>query len=43
MKLNAEMPDIRVDPETYQVFVNGELITSKPAETVPMARRYFLF
>ncbi|NII88853.1 urease subunit alpha [Corynebacterium glutamicum] len=43
MKLNEEMPDIRVDPETYQVFVNGELITSKPAETVPMARRYFLF
>lgn len=43
MKLNAELPDIHVDPETYQVFVNGELIESQMAETVPMARRYFLF
>ncbi|ALC04570.1 Urease subunit alpha [Corynebacterium deserti GIMN1.010] len=43
MKFNSELPELQVDPETYQVFVNGELITSTPAEKLPMARRYFLF
>ncbi|GBF76628.1 urease subunit alpha [Paenibacillus sp. 598K] len=40
---NAETPRIDVDPETYQVRVDGELATCEPAEVVPMAQRYFLF
>jgi len=40
---NAETPRIEVDPETYQVRVDGELATCEPAEVVPMAQRYFLF
>jgi urease subunit alpha len=40
---NGEMPHIEVDPQTYEVKVDGELITCEPAEVVPMAQRYFLF
>jgi urease subunit alpha len=40
---NAWQPVITVDPETYQVVANGELLTCEPAKTLPMAQRYFLF
>ncbi|MEH7418399.1 urease subunit alpha [Neobacillus drentensis] len=43
MKLNSEMPKIDVDPQTYEVKVDGELVTCEPAEILPMAQRYFLF
>jgi len=43
MKLNSEMPKIDVDPQTYEVMVDGELVTCDPAEILPMAQRYFLF
>ncbi|MGE7601930.1 urease subunit alpha [Peribacillus sp. NPDC097675] len=43
MKLNGETPDIEVDPQTYEVTVDGNLITCEPAEVLPMAQRYFLF
>ena len=43
MKLNSETPEITVDPQTYEVRVNGELITCEPVDTVPMGQRYFLF
>lgn len=43
MKLNAEMPKIEVDPQTYEVIVDGELVTCEPADVLPMAQRYFLF
>lgn len=35
--------EISVDPETYSVYVDGKLVESKPAETVPLAQRYNLF
>jgi urease subunit alpha len=40
---NAATPRIEVDPETYEVRADGELLTCEPAETLPMAQRYFLF
>jgi urease subunit alpha len=40
---NAWQPTITVDPQTYQVVANGELLTCEPAKTLPMAQRYFLF
>jgi urease subunit alpha len=40
---NSATPDITVDPETYEVTADGELITCAPAEVLPMAQRYFLF
>ncbi|MEH7363540.1 urease subunit alpha [Priestia megaterium] len=43
MKLNEEMPKIEVDPQTYEVKVDGQMITCEAAEVVPMAQRYFLF
>ncbi|MFJ7677242.1 urease subunit alpha [Peribacillus sp. NPDC097264] len=43
MKLNGETPVIEVDPQTYEVTVDGDLITCEPAENLPMAQRYFLF
>ncbi|MDY5155505.1 urease subunit alpha [Actinotignum urinale] len=43
MKLNDAMPNIEVDPETYVVSVDGEEITSEPAETVSMGQLYYLF
>lgn len=43
MALNGETPDIFVDPQTYEVRVNGELLTCEPVDVVPMAQRYFLF
>ncbi|RCK28817.1 urease subunit alpha [Thalassospira lucentensis] len=43
MKLNDALPKMEVDPETYQVKADGELLTCQPVDTVPMAQRYFLF
>jgi len=43
MKLNHALPKIEVDPETYQVKADGQLLTCEPAEVLPMAQRYFLF
>ncbi len=43
LKLNTAMPEIEVNPETYEVRANGELLTCEPAEVLPMAQRYFLF
>ncbi len=40
---NDATPEIAVDPETFAVWVNGELATCDPAATLPMAQRYFLF
>ena len=40
---NAATPRIEVDPETYEVRADGELLTSEPARELPLARRYFLF
>jgi len=40
---NSETPRIDVDPETYEVRVDGEHITCEPATVVPLAQRYFLF
>ncbi|WP_026535797.1 urease subunit alpha [Arthrobacter sp. H14] len=40
---NAAMPHIEVDPNTYGVKIDGELIEHEPAQEVPMAQRYFLF
>ena len=41
--LNDATPVIEVDPETYQVRADGELLTCEPARVLPMAQRYFLF
>jgi urease subunit alpha len=40
---NSATPDIRVDPETYEVTVDGELLECEPASILPLAQRYFLF
>lgn len=40
---NDAMPTIEVDPETYEVRADGELLTCEPAAILPMAQRYFLF
>lgn len=43
MKLNDAMPVMEVDPETYEVRADGQLLTCEPATVLPMAQRYFLF
>jgi len=43
MVLNDATPHIEVDPETYEVRADGELLTCEPATVLPMAQRYFLF
>jgi urease subunit alpha len=43
MVLNAAKPKIEVNPETYEVHANGELLTCEPASELPMAQRYFMF
>ncbi|OJY21310.1 urease subunit alpha [Pandoraea sp. 64-18] len=40
---NDWLPHISVDPETYQVIADGQLLTCEPASVLPMAQRYFLF
>ena len=41
--LNDATPEMDVDPETYEVRADGELLACQPAETLPMAQRYFMF
>jgi urease subunit alpha len=43
MKHNNATPQIEVDPETYEVKLDGEKISCEPASVLPMAQRYFLF
>lgn len=43
MKHNSETPEIDVNPETYEVKIDGELATCEPVDHLPMAQRYFLF
>ena len=43
MLLNDLTPKIEVDPETYEVRADGDLLTCEPADILPMAQRYFLF
>jgi len=40
---NSAVPRIEVDPETYEVRADGELLTCEPASELPLAQRYFLF
>ena len=40
---NDATPDIRIDPETYAVVADGELLVCEPARELPLAQRYFLF
>jgi urease subunit alpha len=40
---NDATPVIEVDPETYEVRADGELLTCEPATVLPLAQRYFLF
>jgi urease subunit alpha len=40
---NSATPDITVDPETYEVHADGQLLVCEPATVLPMAQRYFLF
>jgi urease subunit alpha len=42
MKNNTALPQVEVDPQTYEVFADGELLTCEPAAQLPMAQRYFL-
>lgn len=43
MLLNDWLPHLEVDPQTYEVRADGQLLTCEPAEVLPMAQRYFLF
>ena len=43
LKWNQALPKITVDPETYEVHADGELLTCAPAKVLPLAQRYFLF
>ncbi len=43
MKLNTATPAVQVDPQTYEVFADGQLLVCEPAQVLPMAQRYFLF
>jgi urease alpha subunit len=43
LKWNDALPKITVDPETYEVRANGELLTCEPAKILPLAQRYYLF
>ena len=41
--MNDALPRIEVNAETYEVRADGELLTSEPAEVLPLTQRYFLF
>jgi urease subunit alpha len=43
MRHNSATPQIEVDPETYEVRADGELLTCEPAQELPLAQRYFLY
>jgi urease subunit alpha len=40
---NAYLPAMKIDPQTYTVHADGQLLTCEPATELPMAQRYFLF
>ena len=40
---NTARPDVQVDPDTFAVTIDGEMVEAQPAEQLPMAQRYFLF
>jgi urease subunit alpha len=42
MRNNDALPRMEVDPQTYEVFADGELLTCEPVDVLPMAQRYFL-
>ena len=41
--LNDALPTITVNPETYEVRADGQVLTSEPVDVLPLAQRYFLF
>ena len=43
MALNDALPAIEIDPERYTVTIDGERIEPRPATSLPLAQRYFLF
>ncbi|MDI6412170.1 urease subunit alpha [Streptomyces albus] len=43
MRQNDARPDVRVDPDTFTVTIDGTPVDPSPAKTLPMAQRYFLF
>jgi urease subunit alpha len=43
LPLNDALPRIEVDPETFTVRIDGEVVEPQPAEELPMTQRYFLF
>ena len=43
MVLNGYTPKLEVDPESYEVRADGELLTCEPADVLPLAQRYSLF
>ena len=43
MVLNDAMPFIKVNPETYEVRADDDLLACEPAEVLPMARRHFMY
>jgi urease subunit alpha len=43
MPINDALPEIRVDPDSFTVWVDGARVTESPAAVLPMAQRYFLF
>jgi urease subunit alpha len=40
---NGALPDIRVEPDTFAVYIDGQRVDEQPAVELPMAQRYFLF
>jgi urease subunit alpha len=40
---NAYLPRMEIDPQTYQVRADGQLLTCEPASSLPMTQRYFFF
>ena len=40
---NDATPQIAIDPETYAVTADGELLVCEPAKALPLAQRYFMF
>src|SRR5271165_359832 len=42
LPLNDATPEIKVDPDTYRVWANGQLLTCEPAKVLPMAQRFIL-
>ena len=43
LPFNGETPRLEVDPQTYEVRVDGEVVTCDPVDSVPLGQRYFLF